>query len=60
MSALARLLQGPRGGAFGALGCSVPLGGSQTRGPKPACAGLDRSNAWRVWRQAAPCARGLR
>ena len=38
-------------------GRSVPLGGSETRGSKPACAGLDRSSAWRVSRLAARSAR---
>ena len=57
MSAPARPFQGPLGGPSGALECSVPLGGSETRGSEPARAGLDRSSAWRVSRQAAQSAR---
>ena len=37
---------------------SLPLGGSETRGSKPACVGLDGSSAWRVSRQAMRSAKG--
>ena len=37
---------------------SLPLGGSEIRGSKPACAGLDGPSAWRVTRQATRSAKG--
>ena len=38
-------------------GRSLPLGGSEARGSKPACAGLDGRSAWPVSGQAARSAR---